>query len=72
MSGAIHLLPQYAFVAWCSVKKSTGTILPSLYPSTTLTLKMAAVYFVETLEYIQQTTPLKPKILRKRKDYEYQ
>jgi hypothetical protein len=29
MSGAIHPLPQYAFMAWCSVKKSTGTT--SLY-----------------------------------------
>jgi hypothetical protein len=25
MSGAIPPLPQYAFMAWCSVKKSTGT-----------------------------------------------
>jgi hypothetical protein len=28
MHGAISLLPQYAFKAWCSVK-STGTTLPS-------------------------------------------
>jgi hypothetical protein len=27
MRGAIHPLPQYAFMAWCSVKKSTGTTL---------------------------------------------
>jgi hypothetical protein len=27
MSGAIHPLPQYAFMAWCLVK-STGTTLP--------------------------------------------
>jgi hypothetical protein len=27
MSGAIHPLPQYPFMAWCSVK-STGTALP--------------------------------------------
>jgi hypothetical protein len=27
MSGAIHPLPQYVFVAWCSVK-STGATLP--------------------------------------------
>jgi hypothetical protein len=29
MSGAIPSLPQYVFMEWCSVKKSTGTILPS-------------------------------------------
>jgi hypothetical protein len=28
MSGAIHPLPQYAFMAWCLDKKNTGTILP--------------------------------------------
>jgi hypothetical protein len=28
MSGAILPLPQYAFMAWCSVKKCTGTTLP--------------------------------------------
>jgi hypothetical protein len=30
MSGAIHPLPQYAFMAWCLVK-STGTTLPLPY-----------------------------------------
>jgi hypothetical protein len=28
MSGSMPPLPQYAFMAWCSVKKSTGTPLP--------------------------------------------
>jgi hypothetical protein len=28
MNGAIPPLPQYAFMAWCSVKRSTGTTLP--------------------------------------------
>jgi hypothetical protein len=27
MRGAIPLLPQYAFMAWCSVNKSTGATL---------------------------------------------
>jgi len=27
MSAAITPFPQYAFMAWCSIKKSTGTIL---------------------------------------------
>jgi len=27
MRGAIFPLPQYAFMTWCSVKKSTGTTL---------------------------------------------
>jgi hypothetical protein len=31
MSGAIFPLPQYAFMAWCSVR-STGTTLPLLLP----------------------------------------
>jgi hypothetical protein len=33
MSGAIPPLPQYAFMAWCLVKKrrSTGTTLPYYY-----------------------------------------
>jgi hypothetical protein len=31
MSGAIHPLPQYAFMAWCLVK-STGTTLPLPLP----------------------------------------
>jgi hypothetical protein len=26
MCGAIPPFPQYAFMAWCSIKKSTGTI----------------------------------------------
>jgi hypothetical protein len=28
MSGAMSAFPQYAFIAWCSVKRSTGTSLP--------------------------------------------
>jgi hypothetical protein len=28
MRGVILPLPQYAFMAWCSVKKNTGTNLP--------------------------------------------
>jgi hypothetical protein len=28
MRGAIPPLPQYAFMAWCSVKKGTGRTLP--------------------------------------------
>jgi hypothetical protein len=28
MSGGIPPLPQYAFMEWCSVKRSTGTTLP--------------------------------------------
>jgi hypothetical protein len=28
MSGNIPPLPQYAFMAWCSVRGSTGTTLP--------------------------------------------
>jgi hypothetical protein len=32
MRGAIPPLPQYAFMAWCSIGKSTGTTLP--LPST--------------------------------------
>jgi len=28
MSGVITPLPQYAFMAWCLVKKGTGTTLP--------------------------------------------
>jgi hypothetical protein len=28
MSGAVPPLPQYACMAWCSVRGSTGTILP--------------------------------------------
>jgi hypothetical protein len=32
MSGAISPLPQYAFIARCSVKKITGTTLPLLSP----------------------------------------
>jgi hypothetical protein len=31
MSGAIPPLPKYAFRAWCSVKRSTGTALPLPY-----------------------------------------
>jgi hypothetical protein len=27
MSGGIHPLSQYAFMEWCSVKRSTGTTL---------------------------------------------
>jgi hypothetical protein len=31
MSGGIPPLPQYAFMAWCSVKRSTGTTLASTF-----------------------------------------
>jgi hypothetical protein len=36
MTGAILSLPQYAFMAWCSLKKGTGTTLTLylyLYPT---------------------------------------
>jgi hypothetical protein len=33
MSATILLLPQYAFVAWCSVEKSIGTTLPLTSPA---------------------------------------
>jgi hypothetical protein len=43
MSGAVPPIPRYAFMAWCSVKKSTGTalVLPVLHGVKTwfLTLK---------------------------------
>jgi hypothetical protein len=32
MGGAVPSLPQYAFMAWCSVRGSTGTTLPLLLP----------------------------------------
>jgi hypothetical protein len=32
MSGVITPLPQYAFKAWCLVKKGTGTTLPLALP----------------------------------------
>jgi hypothetical protein len=47
MEGAVSPFPQYAFMAWCSVKKCTGTTLPlplplpftlSAYPPTQLVL----------------------------------
>jgi hypothetical protein len=28
MGGAVPPLPQYAFMAWCSIRRSTGTTLP--------------------------------------------
>jgi hypothetical protein len=31
MRGAIPPLPKYAFMAWCSVKRSTGTTLLSTF-----------------------------------------
>jgi hypothetical protein len=31
MHGAISALPQYAFVAWCSVKSRTTLLLPLQY-----------------------------------------
>jgi hypothetical protein len=42
MSGAILPLPQYAFIAWCSVKKSTGTSLPL---PLALCVSLCLVYF---------------------------
>jgi hypothetical protein len=33
MRGAISTLPLYAFMAWCSVKKSAGTNLPLPFTS---------------------------------------
>jgi hypothetical protein len=31
MGGAVPPLPQYAFIAWCSVRGSTGTTLLYFY-----------------------------------------
>jgi hypothetical protein len=31
MGGAVPPFPQYAFMAWCSVRGSTGTTLPLPY-----------------------------------------
>jgi hypothetical protein len=31
MPGDIAPFPQYAFMAWCSVKKRTGTTLPFIF-----------------------------------------
>jgi hypothetical protein len=42
MRGTIIQLPQYAFMAWCSVKKKTGTNLPLPLPYSTL-------YFINLL-----------------------
>jgi len=33
MGGVVPPLPQYAFMAWCSVRGSAGTTLPLPYPS---------------------------------------
>jgi hypothetical protein len=49
MSGVIPPLPQYAFMALCSVKKSTGTTLPLLIPwSTDLLEKLTVTQLVKT------------------------
>jgi len=32
MGGAVPPLPQYAFMAWCSVKKAQGQLYLYLYP----------------------------------------
>jgi hypothetical protein len=32
MGGAVSPLPQYAFMVWCSVERSTGTTLPFPLP----------------------------------------
>jgi hypothetical protein len=70
MSGAIHPLPQYTFMAWCLVK-STGTTLPLLYKSTFLDLtsqKLEVVYrnmeflFAIPYAYIQSSLPKKQRI----------
>jgi hypothetical protein len=36
MRGAISPLLQYAFMAWCSIKKSTGTTLPFTFMYTSI------------------------------------
>jgi hypothetical protein len=46
MSGAIPSLLQYAFIAWCSVKKSTGTIL---------------LYYTEVSGHFHASAALPPK-----------
>jgi len=52
MPGAIPLLPQYAFMAWCSDKKSTGTSLPLLLPPQTLS------WYVRTASFRQKLIQL--------------
>jgi hypothetical protein len=43
MSGAIPPLPQCAFMAWCSVKKSTGTtLLPTLSTLFSVTVSLCS------------------------------
>jgi hypothetical protein len=47
MSGAIPSFPQYAFMAWCSVK-STGTVLP--LPFILLSYRSAFMYYLSMLQ----------------------
>jgi hypothetical protein len=49
MRGAIPPIPQYAFMAWCSVKKTTGITLPLLYTVAEDTCSECAVQFIPTL-----------------------
>jgi hypothetical protein len=56
MRGAILPLPQYAFMAWCSVKKSTGTALPLGYCS----------FFIHALEQTNRSILItSPFVLQK-------
>jgi hypothetical protein len=47
MGGAVPPLPQYAFMAWCSVMGSTGTTLP--FANCIIPLIIIIAAFIETI-----------------------
>jgi len=50
MRGAIHPLSQYAFMAWCLVKKSTGTTLPLPFTVVPFRINSEVMVFLGTTQ----------------------
>jgi hypothetical protein len=68
MRGAIHPLPQYAFMAWCSVKNSTGTTL--IYGISRFLVFIKTTYYTLSSAGLTKFTPSQPISLRSLSRYE--
>jgi len=55
MSGAITPFPQYVFMAWCSVKKSTHTSLLLLY---LCVMKLQATQLTNSVDQVLEKLPV--------------
>jgi hypothetical protein len=69
MGGAVPPLPQYAFMAWCSVRGSTGTTLPFTLPLPFYNLSVALKCIVKKNRLITNKIMFFGKVVEKMSPY---